>query len=275
MANCLPKSRPWLNPLINLITVLGIVKRLIVFLRRKKIRPTILLIVQFHNEIERMPDFFANILPHVDGIIGLNDGSSDGSLEYFSAQPKVLTVINKPIRNPHKWDEPSNRRALIQASHLYRPDWLLALDMDERVETNFRSKVERCIRMADLLSTPKIAFDLLELWDSEHAYRFDGIWGKKRRTRLFRWTPDHQIAEVAFHGPWTSVFHHFKWKSYQSGVRIYHLGTLTEALRIKRIEKYKKLDPHNQYQSIGYDYLNDKQGLRTREIERGRHFRAE
>ncbi len=253
--------------------MIRIALRLISFLTSKKHKPTIFLIVQFYNEIERMPDFFANVLPHVDGIIGLNDGSSDGSSEYFSAQPKVLTVIHNPIRNPHRWDEPNNRRALIQATHQYQPDWLLALDMDERVEVNFRQKVERSVRIADFLGTPKIAFDLLELWDSEYIYRVDGIWGKKRRTRLFRWTPDHQIAEVALHGPWTSVFHHFKKKSYQSRLRIYHLGTLTEADRIKRIAKYKRLDPTNQYQSIGYDYLNNKQGLRIKHIERERHFR--
>lgn len=252
--------------------MIDFIQRLIGFFSTKKSAPSIILIVQFHNEIERMPGFFTNVLPHVDGIIGLNDGSSDGSPEYFAAQPKVLTVINRPIRNPHTWDEPSNRRALIAASHQYRPDWLLALDMDERVEKNFRQKVYRCTRLADLIGTPKISFDLLELWDSVDAYRVDGIWGKKRRTRLFRWTPDHQIAEVAFHGPWTSVFHHFKRKSYQSGVRIYHLGTLTEADRIKRIEKYKRLDPNNRYQSIGYDYLNNKQGLRIKQIEKHRHF---
>jgi len=250
-------------------------RRLIDFLKSKKSTPSIILIVQFHNEMERMPGFFSNVLPYVDGIIGLDDGSSDGSSDFFSAQPKVLTVIHRPIRSPHQWDEPSNRRALIQASHQYRPDWLLALDMDERLEHNFRQKVERSIRIADLLGTPKIAFDLLELWDSENAYRVDGIWGKKRRTRLFRWTPDHQIAEVAFHGPWTSVFHHFKKKSYQSRLRIYHLGTMTEADRIKRIEKYKRYDPNHQYQKIGYDYLNDKRGLRTRKIEQQRHFRSE
>lgn len=255
-----------------MFAVIHFAQRLVDFFKSKKSNPSIILIVQFHNEIERMPGFFTNVLPHVDGIIGLNDGSSDGSSEYFSAQPKVLTVIHRPIRNPHKWDEPSNRRALIQASHQFRPDWLLALDMDERIENNFSRKIHRCIRIADLIGTPKISFDLLELWDSEDTYRIDGIWGKKRRTRLFRWTPEHQIAEVAFHGPWTSVFHHYKRKSYQSGLRIYHLGTLTEALRTKRIEKYKRLDPHNQYQSIGYDYLNNKKGLRIKQIEKDRYF---
>ncbi len=116
-------------------------QRLVDFFKSKKSKPSIILIVQFHNEIERMPGFFTNVLPHVDGIIGLNDGSSDGSSEYFSAQPKVLRVIHRPIRNPHNWDEPSNRRALIQASHEFRPDWLLAMDMDERIENNFSRKV--------------------------------------------------------------------------------------------------------------------------------------
>lgn len=234
-----------------------------------------MLFVQFHNEIERMPDFFSNILPHVDGIIGVNDGSTDGSAEYFAAQPKVLQVVHRPIRHPHIWDEPANRRALIQASHQYHPEWILALDMDERLEKNFRQKVEQSIRVANILGKSVISFRLLELWDSEHAYRIDGIWGKKRRNRLFRWIPNHQVREVALHGSWLSVAHHLKRKPFRSNLRIYHLGTLTEALRIKRIEKYHRIDPNNQYQPIGYDYLNDKNGLRLRYIKPHRHFRSD
>lgn len=219
-----------------------------------------------------MPDFFTNVLPHVDGIIGLNDGSFDGSAEYFLAQPKVLELIHRPIRNPHVWDEPSNRQALIEACHQYRPQWILALDVDERLEINFREKVERSIRVASILGRSVISFRLLELWDSENNYRVDGIWGNKRRNRLFRWIPSHQIENVAFHGSWLSVEHHLNGSPFRSNHRIYHLGTMKETLRIERIAKYRRLDPNNEFQSIGYDYLNEKSGLRIQSISKGRHF---
>jgi len=219
-----------------------------------------------------LPEFFTNVLPHVDGIIGLNDGSFDGSAEYFLAQPKVLELIHHPIRNPHVWDEPSNRQALIEACHQYRPEWILALDVDERLEINFREKVERSIRVASFLGRSVISFRLLELWDNENNYRIDGIWGSKRRDRLFRWIPSHQIKNVAFHGSWLSVEHHLNRSPFRSNHRIYHLGTMTETARIERIAKYRRLDPNNEFQSIGYDYLNEKSGLGIRKIHKARHF---
>lgn len=238
------------------------------FLIFYKKKPSIILIVQFHNEIERLPNFFTNVLPHVDGIIGLNDGSFDGSAEYFLAQPKVLELIHRPIRKPHVWDEPSNRQALIKASHQYRPEWILALDVDERLEIDFREKIERSIWIANILGKSVISFRLLELWDNENNYRIDGIWGSKRRNRLFRWIPSHQVKNVAFHGSWLSVEHHLKRGPFRSNHRIYHLGNMTEALRIKRIEKYCRLDSNNEFQPIGYDYLNEKSGLRIRSIRK-------
>jgi hypothetical protein len=219
-----------------------------------------------------LPNFFTNVLPHVDGIVGLNDGSSDGSAEYFSAQPKVLELIHRPIRNPHVWDEPSNRQALIEACNQYRPKWILALDVDERLEINFREKVQRSIWIANILGKSVISFRLLELWDGENSYRTDGIWGSKRRSRLFRWIQSHQVENVAFHGTWLSPEHHLKRRPFRSSHRIYHLGTMTEVLRIKRITKYAFLDPNNQFQPIGYDYLNDKSGLRIRNIHNARHY---
>lgn len=245
------------------------------FLRILNRKPSIILLVQFHNEIERLPGFFTSVLPHVDGIIGLNDGSSDGSADYFSAQPKVLTVIHRPIRDPHHWDEPANRRALIKASHHYQPDWILALDVDERLDKHFRRDANRSIQLANLARRSVISLRLYELWDSPSTYRMDGIWGKKRRNRLFRWAPDHQISNVALHGPWTSTAIHAKTKSLKTGLCIYHLGMISEDLRIKRVERYRQLDPKNQYQSIGYDYLNDKTNFRLGQIAHDRHPQIE
>lgn len=233
----------------------------------------LILLVQFHNEMARLPGFLTNVLPHVDGIIGLNDGSSDGSEQYFAAQPKVLEVIDRPVRHPHVWDEPANRRALVAASNRYRPDWLLALDVDERLDNDFRQRSLSAMNMARWLGSSVISLQLFEMWDSDRTYRVDGLWGKKRRNRLFRWREDHQVSDVALHGPWTSVS--AKTRPWRSDLRIYHLGMLTEAQRASRVEKYKKLDPAHRYQSIGYDYLNCKDNLRLQTLTHDRHYLPE
>ncbi|AWB33013.1 hypothetical protein DBV39_03975 [Orrella marina] len=278
--------------------------------------PGLLLLVQFRNERDGLPAFFSNVLPHVDGIIGLNDGSEDGSGDYFQAQPKVLKVIHRPVRTPHRWDEPGNRLALMQAANHYRSQWILALDVDERLERDFRVRVRPYLIAAERLNCHSISQPLREMWDSPYTYRCDGIWGRKRRDRLFRWTEDHQVDPSAFHGTWTSVRQSAEGaqerrpevpsevqpevhpeellegqqarsteqqkkgrsplvrgrQSIACPLPIYHLGMLTDAQRARRVRKYERLDPMHQFQSIGYAYLNDTNGLRLRHVDSKRPY---
>ncbi len=222
---------------------------------------SIILLVQFHNERARLPEFFSNVLPHVDGIIGLDDGSDDGSGEYFEAQPKVLSVVYRPVRIPHEWDEPANRRELMRVASQYRPDWLLALDVDERLELDFRCRIQPYLRAAQWLGRTIVSQPLREMWDSLSTYRCDGIWNGKRRQRLFRWSAHHQVDPKAFHGTWTSVVRGASERALASPIPIYHLGMLTETMRQQRVEKYQALDPEHRFQPIGYAYLNCKDGL--------------
>lgn len=239
---------------------------------RKGPSPSIILLVQFHNERARLPDFFSNVLPHVDGIIGLDDGSDDGSGEYFQVQPKVLRVVYRPVRIPHEWDEPANRRDLMSVASQYRPDWLLALDVDERLERDFRCQVQPFLRVAQWLGCSSISQPLREMWDSLSTFRCDGIWGRKRRERLFRWSEHHQVDPTAFHGTWTSVAGTARPRTLASPLPIYHLGMLTETLRQQRVQKYQALDPEHRFQAIGYAYLNCKDGLRLESINPDRDF---
>ena len=254
--------------------------------------PTIILLVQFYNERQNLPAFFENVLPHVDGIIGLDDGSEDGSGEYFLSQPKVLKVVHRPVHFPHIWDEPANRQSLMDAARQFKPDWLLALDVDERLQWDFRRRAQPHLRAAQSLGCNAISQPLRELWDSETNYRCDGVWGLKRRQRLFQWSDDHQVDQKAFHGVWTSTNgagtveatgainksalseRPNRSKVLHTRLPIYHLGMLTEAQRAKRVEKYERLDPQHEYQAIGYAYLNCKQGLRTASVRPNQHFRA-
>ena len=88
--------------------------------------PRVLALLAFHDEIRYLPGWFRNVPPQVDGVVALDDGSTDGSGELASAQPSVLELIRRPPRSPHAWDEPENRRLLVEAAARHAPDWLVA-----------------------------------------------------------------------------------------------------------------------------------------------------
>ncbi len=226
-------------------------------------RTRLLAVVGFRNERHYLPGLLDNLAPQVDGIIGLDDGSSDGSAELFAAHPAVIEVIRCAGREPHHLDERRNRRLLVDAAGRHGAEWVLALDADERVEDAFRDRAERLIR--DNGAEGPLAYWLVlrELWDRPDQYRVDGVWGRKQVARLFRWRADHDFGPPrALHGHWAPENSRLPgdWFAH-SGLVVYHLRMIREADRVRRRDRYVRLDPRNEWQTIGYDYLVDTDGL--------------
>jgi hypothetical protein len=42
--------------------------------------------------------------------------------------------------------------------------------------------------------------------------------------------------------------------------------------RVRRVEKFRRLDPDRVWQAIGYDYLLDETGIELRPLESGRDY---
>jgi hypothetical protein len=62
-----------------------------------------------------LPGFVRNVGPQVDGIVALDDGSTDGTGDYLASRPEVIELIRVPPERP-AWDEPGNHRRLVESA---------------------------------------------------------------------------------------------------------------------------------------------------------------
>jgi hypothetical protein len=241
-------------------------------------RHRLLALLVFHNEMRYLPGWFENVPPHVDGVVALDDGSTDGSGDFVAAQPSVLEIIRVPPREPHVWDDGVNHSRVIEAALRHQPDWMIGLDADERLEREFRTRAEAELRRADRKGYVAYSLLLRELWDDPHTYRADGVWGNKRRARLFKNVPGLRYDARQLHGQWAPLngfrvlLKRIPLGYPKADLIFYHLRMIDAADRAARRDRYNQLDPTRRFQKMGYDYLTDAKGLKLKELPPGRGY---
>jgi glycosyltransferase involved in cell wall biosynthesis len=229
-------------------------------------------LLQARNEERLLPGWLASIAPAVDAIVALDDGSQDRTAELLCAHPKVVRLLRNPPGKP--WDERANQVALVKAARSHG-NWALAVDADERIEAGFASRVGVLLAEAEQGGVTCLCFSLRELWGDRHHYRVDGGWGRKTRYRLFRNDAGHrQFDPRPLHRFWMplEIARELATRGRHTGCNLYHLTMIEKADRLSRVERYETLDPDRRYQSTGYRYLIDEEGLELKRIPPDRDF---
>lgn len=225
--------------------VRGIISSVCKKIRKKNKRPKLYAIFAFRYDYKLVP----GLLENLDGII-------DGYIAHDDRDNPTLWYHEGEIRNK-----------LIRKAREAGADWVLCIDPDERLEEGAKEKIHELIRTQN----KKIfSFNFRELWEPL-AYRSDGIWDKKRRPNLFPLLDGQEFMNKRVHSVW-----HPQNQDYEIvdvDINLYHLKNIDPSCRTARKELYKKIDPDSEYQSIGYDYLDDESTLELTKIPQHRLYK--
>lgn len=239
--------------------------------RRRRRRRRILALVPVRDEMRHLPDLFANLEGQVDGVVALDDGSSDGSGEFLAGHPLVVELRTLPAGAQKEMEDGRNHLTLMEAAWPHGADWLLGIDADERLEVDLRRRAEAEIDRAESSGHVALWVPFRELWGSRDQVRVDGTWGQKRKPCLFKADPHARYDKQRLHSVW-APWPPPKGDYPTADLRLYHLKMIRPEDRQARADLYNRLDPERRYQAIGYDYLVDEEGMRLEPVEAGRGF---
>ena len=104
-------------------------------------RPTLGVVTISYNEERDLPGFLENLLDWVDEIIIVDDGSSDRTEELANAAGDKVKFLRTPRKEGEYFSHQRNKG--IDAA---KSDWLLHMDVDERVSPELAQEILRAIQ---------------------------------------------------------------------------------------------------------------------------------
>jgi len=226
-------------------------------------------LMRIKNVVKYMPRLMDQMSKIVDGVLILDDGSTDGTGEACDASKDKFKQYfrffqNKPYHGGRDWN------FLHDQVKQFNPDFIVWLDGDELFEEGKEQDIRKLIES----STPETraySFPFFYHWNDEQHYRIDGNYSRVNAVRAYRynfeWRPRDVIAHSNPVSPEVIGCDVLK----NSCVRIHHFGYMDEIDRINKYEFYTKRDPDPLKAGAGskdYNHIISPEGLKVKEWDK-------
>ncbi len=226
---------------------------------------SIFAIIAVRDEERYLPGYLHHIRDHVDGIVALDDCSTDRTAEILGREPRVVSILREDRSGPPHANETRNRyRLLVEAARL-GARWVLCADADERFDTAFLRRVRREAEQGERTGRPIREVRLVNLWNSREHYRADGRCGPRWAPRMFQVPNEFSERPFGLHRPWFPAVLDGAPRAYMNAY-LYHLRMIDRQDRQKRFEKFRAVDPDHLQQPVGYGHLIDETGLTLKPV---------
>jgi hypothetical protein len=224
----------------------------------------IILLVQSYNEEKNVVEFLSSVNNFVDGIILLDDESTDNTYGLFDLKTNDKIIGKFQKKRNDNFNDIENRNLLLsiyeKITHQCENQWVLWLDLDERLADDYNT----ILTLRKNLLSNQHNFDILtasffHMWNETHynaEYPVSNQ-GVQKKYRLFKKTS--LLEPYAINSSKKLHFNlcpNTKIKpSYGNfPMSIKNLGTLSKSLRINKFNSYTLNYDKNQDQG-SYDHL--------------------
>lgn len=216
----------------------------------------IIALIQVRNESKNIVEILPHLDSYCDGIILLDDGSTDDSYE-LALSHKLILKVKKKYKG--YFDDLGNRNSLLKLANFFKSRWFFFIDADERFDFRY-GDLRQVVSSKDIDKFDVCRFHLVDLWNNETTCRVDMPDREKNgvvtRARMFKNKGSMQIyTNREIHFPAVPYMHNVLVPK----ILLLHYGNFNKQIRDRKYELYKSQDPDGRKLGFDYEFLKDEE----------------
>ncbi len=199
----------------------------------------VILMLRVKDGIFFIKEWLERYETHVDEIVAVDNGSTDGTYEVMKAHPKVVQVFQTEAYN-----EGRDKKLLYEYARTRKPDWCMWLDVDEIFEPEFTR--ERLQRLMKSKYIDRYAFRRFHFIDREHfaGSRFWLNYSAGHDRILWREKSSGYFPDYLIDSPIKGI----NGIKFYTSYRIKHLGYINNEIVDIKAKIYRALIPESEDQ---------------------------